>query len=244
MTALFLALVLALQPVPTSPLLQAKDLTYQKDYEASLVRLKGFAPTNEQYNEYCFLMAVNYFALNNKIEAQKWVWNLKESFRPLERRHLAMALFMERDLQDWKKDDLGDIERDMRMSADKLDLARAGKDTQKIQQDIVAKLDKLIKEKEDGGKGSKSEQDAQAGKDKQGPGNGKPNSPAPDSIVMGGTGSGKVDDKKLKEVAEQWGTLPPEKRAKVVQEITRDLPEKFRPMIEEYFKALNRVHNK
>jgi hypothetical protein len=27
-----------------------------------------------------------------------------------------------------------------------------------------------------------------------------------------------------------------------VQEITRDLPPKFKPMIEEYFKSLNRVN--
>lgn len=244
MTALFLSLVLFLQPAePVNPFLQAKELTFQKDYEASLMRLKSVTPNNEQYNEYCFLMAVNHFALNNKAEAERWVIMLRDSFHPLSRRHLVMALSMERELLEWKKDDLGDIGRDMRMSADKLDLARAGEQTQKIQKDIVSKLDKLIKEKENDGKGSKSEEDGQANKTKPGPGQ-RPDAPAPDSIVMGGSGKGNVDEKKLREVAQQWGTLPPAQRAKVVHEITRDLPPKFRPMIEEYFKALNRLPNK
>ena len=59
---------------------------------------------------------------------------------------------------------------------------------------------------------------------------------------MGGSGAGKVDEKKLRMAAEVWGTLPPEKRAAIVEEINRDLPAKYKPMIDEYFKSLNRVH--
>jgi hypothetical protein len=59
---------------------------------------------------------------------------------------------------------------------------------------------------------------------------------------MGGSGPGNVDEKKLRQIAEEWGSLPPEKRAKIVEDITRDLPAKYKPMIDEYFKALNRVH--
>jgi hypothetical protein len=73
------------------------------------------------------------------------------------------------------------------------------------------------------------------------PGSGQSN-PAPDSQIMGGSGAGKVDEKVLRKVAEQWGSLPPERRAKVVEDITRDVPSKYRTQIEEYFKALNRIH--
>jgi hypothetical protein len=59
---------------------------------------------------------------------------------------------------------------------------------------------------------------------------------------MGGGGDGKVDDKKLKKLAEEWGKLPASERAKAIQEITRDLPPKYRPMIEEYFKSLNKLN--
>jgi hypothetical protein len=59
---------------------------------------------------------------------------------------------------------------------------------------------------------------------------------------MGGSGKGTVDEKQLRQIAESWGTLPPEKRAKIVEDITRDLPAKYKPMIDEYFKSLNRIH--
>ena len=53
---------------------------------------------------------------------------------------------------------------------------------------------------------------------------------------------GKVDDRKLREAAEQWGTLPPDRRDALVQELTRDLPARYKPMIDEYFRSLNRLH--
>jgi hypothetical protein len=70
----------------------------------------------------------------------------------------------------------------------------------------------------------------------------RPNQHAADSTIMGGAGAGKVDDKRLKKLAEEWGKLPESERAKAVQEITRDLPAKFKPMIEDYFKSLNKIN--
>lgn len=51
-----------------------------------------------------------------------------------------------------------------------------------------------------------------------------------------------MDEKKLKQYAEKWGTLPAAERQKLVQEITRDMPAKYKPMIEQYFKSLNQIH--
>ena len=59
---------------------------------------------------------------------------------------------------------------------------------------------------------------------------------------MGGQGKGIVDDKVLKQVAAEWGSMPAEKRAKVIQELTRDLPPKFEPLIKNYFDALDKQH--
>jgi hypothetical protein len=59
---------------------------------------------------------------------------------------------------------------------------------------------------------------------------------------MGGSGAGNITEQKLKQIAEQWGTLPAEKRAKTIAEITRDLPPKFEPMIKNYFEALDKLH--
>ena len=70
----------------------------------------------------------------------------------------------------------------------------------------------------------------------------RPNGPAADSTIMGGSGQGKVDEKRLRKLAEEWGKLPASERAKAIQEITRDLPPKYKPIIEEYFKSLNRLN--
>ena len=43
-------------------------------------------------------------------------------------------------------------------------------------------------------------------------------------------------------MAEVWGKLPAAERQKMVQEITRDMPAKYKPMIEQYFKSLNQIH--
>jgi hypothetical protein len=47
-----------------------------------------------------------------------------------------------------------------------------------------------------------------------------------------------VDPKKLKEMAQVWGKLPEKERAKAMLELTRDMPPRYREVIENYFKKL------
>jgi hypothetical protein len=61
---------------------------------------------------------------------------------------------------------------------------------------------------------------------------------------MGGAGEGKVDEKKLATIAKAWGTMPERERAKAIQEITKDLPARYRVVIEDYFKALSSGNSK
>jgi hypothetical protein len=130
-------------------------------------------------------------------------------------------------------------------SGRRLELARAGEKTQDIQKKIVFRLDELIKQLENQNKPGQGQ--ANGGNCPNGgkPGQGnqtQPSNPAQDSVIMGGSGKGTVDEKQLRQIAESWGTLPPEKRAKIVEDITRDLPAKYKPMIDEYFKSLNRIN--
>ena len=59
---------------------------------------------------------------------------------------------------------------------------------------------------------------------------------------MGGTTNtpGRVDEKKLKELAEVWGKLPEKERAKAMMEMTKDLPPRYREIIENYAKTIAR----
>lgn len=63
-----------------------------------------------------------------------------------------------------------------------------------------------------------------------------------DSNIAGGGGQGTIDEKKLRNYEKVWGTLPEAERKKVVTEMTRDLPPKYKPMIEDYFRSLNRIN--
>jgi hypothetical protein len=159
-------------------------------------------------------------------------------------RYKMVATLMFFDIQNWAKDpkDLANIAKLMDNSGRRLELARPGEQTQEIQKKIVFRLDEKIKELENQSKGGGS---CNGGSCPSGGAPGMPNginpsSPADVSALPGGGGPGKVDDKQLRKYAEVWGKMTPDARAKAVQEITRDLPAKYKPMIEEYFKALNR----
>jgi BMFP domain-containing protein YqiC len=138
---------------------------------------------------------------------------------------------MSEDVEVWKNGDLSDIGRDMKNSTTRLETGKSGPKTQKVQKDIIDKLDKKIKDLED--EENKKNEQAAAEKNKQ--------EPSRESIPLDDQGKGIVDEKKLRKIAEDWGKLPPQERAKAIQEVTKDLPPKFKPMIEDYFKSLNKI---
>ena len=47
-----------------------------------------------------------------------------------------------------------------------------------------------------------------------------------------------MNDKALKQIAEVWGTLPEAERVKIAHRMVADAPAKYKPYVEEYFKAL------
>jgi hypothetical protein len=65
----------------------------------------------------------------------------------------------------------------------------------------------------------------------------------PDSGILGGQGSGAVDESKLHSLAEKWGSLPMSDRTRRMRELTRDLPARHRVVIEDYFAALSKTMN-
>ena len=59
-----------------------------------------------------------------------------------------------------------------------------------------------------------------------------------DSNIATNSGPGVVDPKKLQHLAQNWGKLPEKERAKAMMELTRDMPPRYREVIERYFKDL------
>ncbi|MDB5312302.1 MAG: hypothetical protein JWO38_6504 [Gemmataceae bacterium] len=226
----------------------AKANATKKAYEEALEALNGVSP--EQVVDpatYFFFKAVSEHATTKRDAAVASINRLLDDVAETPDRYRMVATLMFFDIVNWSPDpkDLTNIERLMDNSGRRLDLARPGEKTQDIQKKIVFRLDEVIKEMENQCKGGQCNGGAcpNGGKPGNKPGSTiNPSNPAQDSMLMGGSGPGKVDEQKLRKYAEGWGNLPPGERAKIVEEVTRDLPAKYKPMIDEYFKSLNRIH--
>lgn len=225
----------------------AKAAATKKVYEEALDALSAVSPEAVvDPSSYFFFKAVAEHATMKRDLATNSIVRLLDDVTDAPDRYKMVATLMFFDMQAWAADpkDLSNIEKLMDNSGRRLDLGRAGEKTQDIQKKIVFRLDELIKEMENKCKGGQCNGGncPNGGNPGQNGNTINPNAPAQDSSLMGGQGPGKVDDKKLRMAAEVWGTLTPEKRAAIVDEINRDLPAKYKPMIDEYFKSLNRVH--
>jgi hypothetical protein len=145
------------------------------------------------------------------------------------------------DMLTWRDKDLGWIARKMDNIERRLELARGGPQTQKMQKEVVARLDELIKQLENQKSGNCN---CNGGSCPNGGNGNNPNnnikasSPQNDSNGGNGSGPGNVDPKRLKELAEVWGKLPEKERAKALVELQRDMPPRYREVIENYFKKL------
>ncbi|MBA4064053.1 MAG: DUF4139 domain-containing protein, partial [Isosphaera sp.] len=65
---------------------------------------------------------------------------------------------------------------------------------------------------------------------------------AQDSAILGGALGGVAAEKRLRELAEQWGSLPADQRARLKADVTGAIPGKYKDSVNEYFRSLDRVH--
>jgi hypothetical protein len=220
----------------------AKALSGKRVYEEALDALKAAVP--EQVVDpaaYYFHKAVAEHALIQKKEAVHSIARLLDDVADCPERYKMVATLMYLDMQSWKEDekDLTNIAKLMDNSERRLDLGRPGPKTQDIQKKIVFRLDELIKDVENQMKNGGQCQCPGGGK-QPGQGSNQPNSPMPDSNIATNSGPGVVDQKKLQNLAANWGKLPEKERAKAMMELTKDLPPRYREVIENYFKTLAR----
>lgn len=147
------------------------------------------------------------------------------------RRYATLAKLMAADIQPLKPDTLDEIARLMADIRRRLALARAGKKVRDQEDEVIAKLEKMIEELEQQRQMRQQQQARQSGSGRQ------PNQPMQDSNPAQLKGPGEVDPKSIGK-KDGWGNLPPKQRQEVLQQIGRDLPAHFRETIEEYFKRL------
>jgi hypothetical protein len=248
------------QPAPTALPALLKDAKKPAYLRANLALAYGKALAGRKVNDealdafktikaedvvdpaaYYFHRAVVEHALMMKKEANDSIFHLLDDVSDSPERYKMVAALMHFDMLAWKDKDLGWIARKMDLVKDRLELTRGGPKTQKHQREIVLRLEEMVKELENKGSGAGS------GNGGNCPGGGSPGlpsgsipsgTPAADSALPSGQNKGEVDMKKVKEIAEIWGKLPPGKQAEAMVELTRDLPPKYREAIERYVKEI------
>jgi len=221
----------------------AKVLTDRRAYEEALEALKTVRPELVvDPAAFFFHKAVAEHGQLLKPDAQRTIARLLDDVPDSPERYRMVAALMALDMQDWKDKDLGDISRKMNNVERRLDLARGGPQTQKMQKEIVARLDELIKKLENQQKQGQGQGQGQGNGGQcpaGGPGSpsaGAPTTPQTDSFGGQNTGPGNIDPRKLKEIVEGWGKLPEKDRAKAMTEMIRNMPPAYRQMIEDFYK--------
>jgi hypothetical protein len=222
----------------------ARALTGRRVYEEALDSLKAVKPEEvADPASYFFHRAVAEHALIRKEAAAQSILRLIDDVADTPERYQSVARLMFADMQGWKKEekDLANISRLMDNIERRLDLSRGGQKTQEIQKKVVFRLDEVIKELENQAKNcSQCNGGNCPGGGQSKPGNSnQPSSPQLDSMGGKNGGLGLVDNVKLRELAGKWGTLPEAERAKAMMELTRDLPPRYREVIENYLKSLS-----
>lgn len=207
-----------------------KALASRGVYEEGLAALKLSRPGDvADPAAYHFHRAVAEHGLGLRADAARSLDAVRNDLDGVPVRYQRVADVMEQEMQAWRERDLGDAARKMKNAGRRLDLARGGPTTQKIQREVVAILDDIIKE---------MERPTHDPGPEPSPPPCRPVNPAPPGPRPPITGEGKVDETVLKGLARQWGKLPPGERAAAMAGLARDLPPEYREIIERYFKRL------
>jgi hypothetical protein len=103
---------------------------------------------------YYFHRAVAEHGLGLKDEAGRSIIAVIEDVADAPARYKDLSILMLYDMQSWRDKDLGWVARKMDNIERRLELARGGPKTQKMQKEVVARLDEIIKQLENQAKGS------------------------------------------------------------------------------------------
>ena len=136
---------------------------------------------------------------------------------------------------------LGEAAEIMDYSAQRLSAADAGDQTRQRQEQVIALLDKLIKERQEQEQQSRSS----GGVPRRGHAGGKgaqpgaPSGPRPESQVEPGVGKvGELHGAPKPDAVETWGKLPPAERERILQSLRDRFPSRYRQLVEQYYRSL------
>lgn len=213
-------------------LFYARYLAQRGLYDEALALFEKLDPKTVVDPATClFYKAVCEHELLRKTEGLATIGKLLKNTEDVPVSYSTVATLMQYDLQGARPKSLDEVARKMKDSHRRLDLGRGGRKVQKVQKEIVATLDEIIKRLEDQSGGG-------GGGGGSGPPKGnKSSSPAKDSYVGGQRSPGNVDKKHLANKA-GWGALPPKAQARAKNILNRKFPAHYRRAVEAYNKKL------
>jgi hypothetical protein len=223
-----------------TPIDKAAKLTQNNMYEESEAILKKITYSKcNQPHKYNFYRAINNFCLNKKEEALLYANRLDGFYADLPERYDIVAAGIRYEMSKWRKDfdNLADISREMKISADRLRANKGGAKTQAIQKAILERLHKKIKAIEGARALAQRKQEEKERRIKQ---QADRSMPMEDSSRHNESGKGEVYRKRIREIAGTWGQLPPKQRTEAIVNVMETLPSKDRMVIERYFRELAR----
>ncbi|MCA9233497.1 MAG: hypothetical protein KDA57_22855, partial [Planctomycetales bacterium] len=174
-----------------------------------------------------FYRMVAHHQLVQPDESRAALVQLLEREDALPRRFLQVAELVKRDLGGLKDESLDHIARRMNDVRRRLEIGRAGKQVQIVEDGVLQSLDQLIEKLED----QQQQQSNSAG------GSAQSAKPMQDSSLPAMKAPMKVDQRDIGSQS-GWGDLPPKEREKALQEMGREFPAHYRALIEQYFREL------
>lgn len=196
-------------------------------YDESVVVLESVTPElSIAPDTLLFQRAVALHQLVQKDLAIRDLERLLERKDEIPRRYRDLAVLMLADLETLEADSLDEVARLMGDVRRRIDRHHSGRRVLDTEQDVIDKLDKMIEKLEQ----QQQQQQQMATL--------APSTPAPDSVLRGGSAPGEVDERPQGS-GEDWGDLPPDERAAAMAEMAQDLPSHYRELIEEYFRKLS-----
>ena len=227
----------------------AKALAGRKVYEEALDALKGVQP--EQLVDpagFYFHKAVAEHALIQREAAVGSIARLLDDVPDAPDRYRMVATLMFFDIQNWSKDekDLSNID-----PADGQQRPAARPGPRRPEDPGHPEEDRLPARREDQGTGGPEEEPAGPATAAACPTGGQPGNGGGGEPERADGGQqhrhqrrqGRRSTRRSSAATRRTGASCPRRSGKkIIQEVARDLPPKYKPMIEDYFRSLNRMH--
>ena len=221
-------------------LLVARDLVRRGLYDEALARLGGLEPADViDPGTLLFCRAVCQHQLLMR-EAAAATLDALDRTDGVPESDAALAALMRAELGETEPDSLREVAGLMRDVERRLDFGRSGEEVRTREDEIVAKLDKLIEQAQ---QQQQQQQQQSAGGSRQGQGQQgrqpaggmQPANPGDESQLKGGKSEGIAGDRDAGG-AGGWGLLTPREQERVRARLNRDYPGHYGRVVEQYFR--------